>query len=580
MGQDAAMDSDDRPKNTVATIIFAGLRARRHQVLRTVLWTVVSAGGAAAIAYGVGPALSAVRAGVATAFEAEFGLPHGVNTPAVGTVIALLIGMVVLRGWAEYRARLGGAALQQALVHDVRVGLFSSLLRSHHRWGKPLPRGVLGARINQEIHGIRALLGITLIGVFPQLVVATALASLALGLDTRLATLGLLALPVVVWVTVRVGKATRVHQGQVYDAEARMLESTVQTADRLEVIRAYNAEPHVLSRLAQVSERCAQSATDAEALQGRSPMWLSLAGAACVGLVLLGATAWIEPSSEAVLISLVVALLWMFRPLSAIATSVYAIAAGLTAADRLNALLTEPPPSPRPRKHAVDRVSTIKATDLTFGYTLPLLEGVGFEAHAGQCVAITGSNGAGKSTCLKLLAGLLEAQGGEILVDGVPAKRAGAYCAWMPDDAQLMTATIVDNIALGHLQIDADRLNQASRLADADLFIDALPQGYAHVVERGGATLSTGQRKRIALARAFYRQAPVLLLDEPTAGLDAAAQAHICQALRRWADDGGIVIVATHRPAVIAMTDRVYAIVDKRLVQVGEDSAATLRGQA
>ncbi len=214
----------------------------------------------------------------------------------------------------------------------------------------------------------------------------------------------------------------------------------------------------------------------------------------------------------------------------------------------------------------------------------------------GEIVALTGPSGCGKSTALTVLLGFVVPDAGRVTVGGVDlvtvdpaAWRKGI--AWVPQQPHLFAGTVSDNIALGRdvavmpapptdsvhcltapatgahapaipaadASATVSDVVAAARRAGADGFIAALPDGYATVLGDDGAGLSAGQRQRIALARAFLRDAPIVLLDEPTANLDIAAADEVMAAIRRLAR-GRTVILAAHRPELVAIADRVIEL--------------------
>jgi ATP-binding cassette subfamily C protein CydD/ATP-binding cassette subfamily C protein CydCD len=176
--------------------------------------------------------------------------------------------------------------------------------------------------------------------------------------------------------------------------------------------------------------------------------------------------------------------------------------------------------------------------------------------EAGEFVALSGPSGCGKSTALNVLLGFASLDSGTVTVGGHDLSTVNLRdnIAWVPQRPYLFAGTIRDNIALG-APADAD-VKAAARLAGAHHFIADLPAGYETVLGDGGTGLSAGQRQRLALARAFLRDAPIVLLDEPTANLDAATAEGIMAAIRRLAH-GRTVLMAAHRPELIALAGRV-----------------------
>lgn len=206
------------------------------------------------------------------------------------------------------------------------------------------------------------------------------------------------------------------------------------------------------------------------------------------------------------------------------------------------------------------------------------LDGLDLTIHPGETLALVGPSGAGKSTLIQLLLGFLRPQSGRILIGTTPleaCERADWHrqLAWLPQRPHLFPGTVSENIALGQpLPATADvpeALREAARRAHAEAFIEALPQGYATPVGEGGQGLSGGQVQRFALARAFYKDAPLLILDEAAANLDVESEAQVQRALEALAVGRTVVMIA-HRLSSVRKADRIAVLRDGAVVASGE----------
>ncbi|MFQ5625242.1 MAG: ATP-binding cassette domain-containing protein, partial [Methyloligellaceae bacterium] len=260
------------------------------------------------------------------------------------------------------------------------------------------------------------------------------------------------------------------------------------------------------------------------------------------------------------------------------------------AAERLSELLDEKPgiASPaRPRPLPNPPRGQVAFRNVSFSYPTrsgsTALEKISFEVAPGETVAIVGPSGAGKSTIFALLLRYYDPRKGKVLVDGVAASEADLQelrrrMALVPQDMALFADTVSENIRYGAPQASDAEVRAAAKLALADEFISALPQGYdTHLGERG-ITLSGGQRQRIAIARALLRDAPLLLLDEATSALDAESEKAVQTALGRVMK-GRTTIVIAHRLATVRQADRIIVMQDGRIVEEGtHDSLLKQRG--
>jgi ATP-binding cassette subfamily C protein CydCD len=213
------------------------------------------------------------------------------------------------------------------------------------------------------------------------------------------------------------------------------------------------------------------------------------------------------------------------------------------------------------------RDTSIRISDLEITYAgrrIPALDGAGLLVTPGETVAITGPSGCGKSTLLSVILGLRLPGAGSVTLGGVDLSDLDLddwrrHIGWVPQRPHLFARSVAENVRLGRPDASdaavADALNAAG-LADV---IHRLPHGAQTLLGEGGVGLSAGERQRVSLARAFVRDAPLLLLDEPTAGLDGETEADVLAAVRRLVIGRTAVIVA-HRPALAALADRVVEL--------------------
>ncbi|MEU4162337.1 thiol reductant ABC exporter subunit CydD [Actinoplanes sp. NPDC026670] len=253
-----------------------------------------------------------------------------------------------------------------------------------------------------------------------------------------------------------------------------------------------------------------------------------------------------------------------YRPLREVGANYHASAAGLAAAEDVFAILETPLPAggtvaPRAGDIVFDQV------EVRFPARAGAALRLDATIRAGEVVAFTGPSGCGKSTALAVLLGFVTPSAGTVSADGVPLKDLDLAAwrrqiAWVPQRPHLFASSVYENIALTG-NADGPEVVAAAREAGADEFVRELPESYATVLGDSGAGLSAGQRQRIALARAFLRDAPIVLLDEPTANLDTGTAAGVMDAIRRLAR-GRTVIIAAHRPELIALADRSIDLTD------------------
>jgi ATP-binding cassette subfamily C protein CydD len=300
-----------------------------------------------------------------------------------------------------------------------------------------------------------------------------------------------------------------------------------------------------------------------------SSLVLELLATLSVALVAVGIGLRLVSGSLDLEIALMVLILApeAYRPLREVGANYHASAEGLAAAEEVFAILGEPLPATGTATPPADLTIRFEDAEVRFpGRAEPALR-LSATITPGEVVALTGTSGCGKSTALHVLLGFVTPRSGRVTVGGVPMSDFDPAAwrrriAWVPQRPHLFASSVYENIALTG-EPDATAVEAAADLAGATPFIRDLPDGFGTRLGDSGTGLSAGQRQRIALARAFLRDAPIVLLDEPTANLDTGTAASVMDAIRRLAA-GRTVLIAAHRPELIALADRVIDLSHQR----------------
>ncbi|MDH6569194.1 ATP-binding cassette subfamily C protein CydCD [Streptomyces sp. SAI-117] len=253
-----------------------------------------------------------------------------------------------------------------------------------------------------------------------------------------------------------------------------------------------------------------------------------------------------------------------YLPLRQVGAQYHAAAEGLAAAEEIFSVLETPVPESGTAVAPAGALAFEGVTVRYPGRSGDAVTDVSFEVAPGETVALVGPSGAGKSTLLNVLLGFVSPTEGRVRIGGTDLTEADleqwrSRIAWVPQRPQLFAGTIAENVKLARPDADQDAVRRALADAGALEFVDALPLGSDTVLGEDGAGLSAGQRQRLALARAFLADRPVLLLDEPTAALDGATEAEVVAAVRRLAA-GRTVLLVVHRPALLGVADRVVRL--------------------
>jgi ABC-type multidrug transport system fused ATPase/permease subunit len=254
------------------------------------------------------------------------------------------------------------------------------------------------------------------------------------------------------------------------------------------------------------------------------------------------------------------------------------IGKSLVSGERIIELLSAEPtvkdsPDARPAPPLAGRVTF---EDVRFAYAEEaggVLNGMSFDAEAGSRVALVGVSGAGKTTVTSLIARLYDPQEGRVLADGedikdFTLKSLRDSVTFVPQEPMLFRATVAENISYGKPGATAGEIEEAARLAGADEFIRQLPDGYDTLLSERGESLSGGQRQRVSIARAMLRDTPILILDEPQAGLDAEAAAAVEESWNALTE-GRTTFVIAHELRLVRDVDRILVIEEGRVAEEG-----------
>jgi len=534
---------------------------RRARPARTMLAVDAAIGVAAALLV-IGQALLIARI-VAHSFDGE---SLGGLWPSVALLAEVFAARAVLAWGFEVAGRRGAATI----LSQLRLDLVAQRLRAQ-------PAALDGTQSSEvaslAVSGVGAL-ETAFARYLPQLVLAcvvpVAVLAVVAVLDPISAGILLLTLPLVPIFMWLVGRYAQQRAQDRWQALAVLAAHFLDVVRGLPTLRAFNRGAAQKERLERVGDEYRRATMGTLRVAFLSGAVLELA--ATLGVALVAVTVGVRLVDGSIPFETALAVLVLapelYAPLRNLAAQYHASADGLAVTGRLLELIEAPPlvadgPAPAPSA----RGAAVRLENVSFAYPsrdAPVLDGVDLELRDGETVALVGESGGGKSTVAALLLRLCEPGRGRVAVDGVDlagcdAASWRAQVAWTPQDPTLFRGTIADNIRLGDPEATDERVRDAARLAGADAFVAALPLGYETVVGEGGRRLSAGERQRIGLARAFLRDAPLLVLDEPTANLDPASAERVADAVEQLRGTR-MILVISHRAELAFRADRVVEL--------------------
>ena len=509
-------------------------------------------------------------------------LPAAALDNAVLLLVAVVVAGVLVQLGGEV-VRMAHTQMQVDMAQRVVYRLREQLL--HHLQALPL-RHHVASRTADAVYRLDAdaycVDDLVIGGVFPLTVAAMNLSlmfGVLLYLDTTLALLSLSVAPFL-YLCLRHHARTMTDQAErVKTLESGLIERILDVLSSIAAVKSFTRERYELERFSDAGDRTRRARLDLtwqESLFSVTVTAVTLVG---TGLVLgVGGLHVLDGRLTVGSLLVVVAYLAaVYTPISEIARTTGTLQQAVVSARRVRELLAlTPEVADAPGSIDADGLRghiRFDAVDFAYEPARRVLDGVSFEAHPGELVALVGPTGAGKTTVANLIPRLFEKQGGRILIDGVDVSRYGLrslrrQVALVPQHPILFTGTIADNIRYGRLDASDADVEAAARAAHVHDFVVRLPQGYRTDVAEDGASLSGGERQRIGIARALLKDAPILLLDEPTSALDAMSEAAVIDALRHLRA-GRTTIVIAHRLSTIRDATRIVVMERGRVTASG-----------
>ena len=500
-----------------------------------------------------------------------------VHIAEAAALLTVLIAAVT--GAAMYAGSYLTESLGQSIGNALRVRLYHHLQELSLAYHEANRVGTLLSTLTGDVQTIQAFASTSTLSILTDTLSLIAMIVVMFVLRWDFALIALAVTPLLAAFVLRVNKAVRAAVTQVRTRQSDLLATLQEGLQSIEVIKAFTREDRQEQRLQNAGVETATAWLQARRVSSLLSPVVTLAIAVCTGLVLWRGSLLVL-SGAMTIGSLSVFLAYLarfFTPVRDLVQMSNTIAQVSVAFQRVTAICdadTVIPQRPAPRQPALFR-GDIAFENVSFAYDTgdPVLRGVTFSVDAGEMVGIVGPTGSGKSTVLSMIARFRDPDTGRITIDGVDTRDFKLHglrtqIGFVLQETVLLHGTVADNIAFGRPDATDGQIVRAAELANADEFITRLPNGYDSMIGDRGATLSGGQRQRIGIARALIRDNPILILDEPTAALDAQSEELVIDALERLME-GRTVIAVAHRLSTLRDADKIVVIKDGVVAEKG-----------
>ena len=500
-----------------------------------------------------------------------------------GTALALMCGFIVvlalLKNLVNYLSLLSIAKIRTSVSRDLREKLYQKILDLPVAYFTNERKGDIISRMTKDLMEIE----FSVIGTLEALLKSPVMIVISLGtlivISWKLTLFALLFLPLSGFLISRIAKslknAAKRGKGSLGDLIS-VIEETL-TGNR--IIKVFNADKQFKQRFDGLNDsyfRLMHRLYRREYLSSPMSEFISL----IVISILLFVGGRIVISGEMggeLLIGYLVVFSQIIQPARAFSDAIFKISKGAASLERINEILDAPltvsdPVAPKPLEGFNQRV---EFKNIRFGYFGdPVIHDVSFTIEKGQTVALVGPSGSGKSTLASLLARFYDPIEGQVLIDGIALRDCRIadvrnLMGFVSQESILFNDSIRNNIALGeHGESDMNRIVQSARMANAEEFIRPLPEQYEYNVGDGGNKLSGGQKQRLAIARALYKNPPILILDEATSALDTQSEQLVQEAIYKLMENRTSLVIA-HRLSTIKKADKIIVIQSGTIAEQG-----------
>ncbi len=491
------------------------------------------------------------------------------------------IGIVVLyvaKGICDYFQSYLMGYVGQKVVTDIRNVVFRALQRQPLSFFDKTPTGTSISRVVNDVNLIQNTVSDTLTAVLKDFLTILALVFVVFYRDWKLAIISFLILPFAAYSIVKFGRRLRRASVKAQKSVARLTSFLHENITGQRIVKAFCMEPYEEKRFEEENNNLFQTVMKRYRIRAlSSPIMEVLGGIAVAIIIWYGGSKVISgESTPGNFFSFTAALLMLYEPIKRLNKENHNIQQGLAATQRVFEIIDREPEI-KEKENAIELGKVegeIEFVNVSFKYDERyVLKNVNLKIRKGEVVAIVGESGVGKTTLVNLIPRFYDVTEGSVKIDGIDVRNVKIRSlreniAIVTQDTILFNDSILNNITFGQ-EIDLEKVKMAISMAYAEEIVDKLPDGLHSSIGEKGVKLSGGEKQRIAIARAIYKNAPILILDEATSSLDSASELKVQKALENLIR-GRTTIIIAHRLSTIMGADRIVVLDKGQIVQEGD----------
>ncbi|NJR22879.1 MAG: ABC transporter ATP-binding protein [Richelia sp. CSU_2_1] len=518
-----------------------------------------------------------------------FPMIRNLTTIELLTAISLaIVAIAALRAGCAYISTIGMALAATHIMTEIRGTLYSHLQRLSLSFHSKAKSGDLITRVTYDVERIREATVTAALPLFTNVFTLTGMMGVMLWMNWELAIIAIAVFPLFIIVSAHLSKQIQKVARKQRKREGAMAATAAEAMGAIKVVQALSLQGMLESSFDKNNQKSLQEGAESQKLSAGLERTVEMLVAVATALILwrgvqLVLDKMVTPGELLVFINY---LKTAFKPMRQLAKYTAQISKATASGERIIDLL-DTVPEIRDSRGAVTAPrfrGAVEFKNVMFAYETEktILQNMSFQVKAGQQVALVGPSGGGKSSLVSLLLRLYDPLEGNIFIDGHDLREYKVdslrqQISIVLQESVLFAVSVKDNIAYGCLNATDAEIETAARLANAHDFIEGLPQGYDTILGERGATLSGGQRQRIAIARAAVRQSPIVILDEPTTGLDQENERAVSEALERLTQNCTTFWI-THNLKAAEQADTILYIESGRVVEQGTHSELMLLG--